>query len=97
MESLGVISRVTEPTPWCTCAAMVVVPKASGAVRICVDVKTHNEHELREVHPMPKVNTTQAQLTGATTFNKLDANSGFCQISLATESRLLAMFITPYG
>ena len=30
MESLGVISRVTEPTPWC--AAMVVVPKASGAV-----------------------------------------------------------------
>ena len=30
MQSLGVISPVEEPTPWC--AAMVVVPKDSGAV-----------------------------------------------------------------
>ena len=44
MESLGVISRVTEPTPWC--AAMVVVPRASGAVRICVDMKPLNEYVL---------------------------------------------------
>ena len=95
MESLGVISRVTEPTPWC--AAMVVVPKASGAVRICVDMKPLNEHVLREVHPMPKVDTTLAQLTGATMFSKLDANSGFWQIPLATKSKLLTTFITPYG
>ena len=33
MESLGVISRIAELTRWY--AAMVVVPKASGAVRIC--------------------------------------------------------------
>ena len=81
MESLGVISHVKEPTPWC--AAMVVVPKASGAVRICVDMKPLNENVLREIHPMPKVDTTLAQLTGATMFSKLDANSGFWQIPLA--------------
>ena len=73
---------------------MVVVKKVSGAVRICVDIKPLNE---REVHPMPKVNTTLIQLTGATMFSKLDANSGFWQIPLSTESRLLATFITPYG
>ena len=95
MEGLGVISRVREPTPWC--AAMVVVPKPSGAVRICVDMKPLNENVLREVHPMPKVDTTLAQLTGATVFSKLDANSGFWQIPLAKESRLLTTFITPYG
>ena len=95
MENLGVISRVTEPTPWC--AAMVVVPKASGAVRICVDVKPMNENVLREVHPMSKVDTTLAQLTGAAMFSKLDANSGFWQIPLAEESRLLTTFVTPYG
>ena len=95
MEGLGVISRVSETTPWC--AAMVVVPKPSGAVRICVDMKPLNENVLREVHPMPKVDTTLAQLTGATVFSKLDANSGFWQIPLAKESRLLTTFITPYG
>ena len=50
MENLGVISRIMEPTPWCAAKpAMVVVPKASGAVRICVDMKPLNEHVLQEV------------------------------------------------
>ena len=44
MEGLGVISRVNEPTPWC--AAMVVVTKPSGAVRICVGMKPLNENVL---------------------------------------------------
>ena len=38
MEKAGVISKVTEPTPWC--AGMVVVPKQDGAVRVCVHCKT---------------------------------------------------------
>ena len=95
MKILSIIPTSLEPTPWC--AAMVVVPKASGAVRICVDMKPLNENVLREIHPMPKVDTTLAQLTGATMFSKLDANSGFWQIHLVTESRLLTTFITPYG
>ena len=95
MQGLGVISPVEEPTPWC--AAMVVVPKDSGAVRICVDLKPLNENVLREVHPMPKVDTTLAQLSGATVFSKLDANSGFWQIPLAKESRLLTTLISPFG
>ena len=36
MESMGVISKVNDPTPWC--AGMVVVPKKNGTVRICVDL-----------------------------------------------------------
>ena len=35
---------VSEPTPWC--AAMVIVPKVSGAVQICVDKKPPNENVL---------------------------------------------------
>ena len=41
MESAGVISKVDVPTPWC--AGMVMVPKKSGAVRICIDLKPLNE------------------------------------------------------
>lgn len=94
MESLGVISRVEEPTSWC--AGMVVVPKKSGAVRICVDFQPLNDNVLREVHPIPKVDETLAQMTGATVFSKLDANCGFWQIPLDEQSRSLTTFITPF-
>ena len=43
MEQMGVISKVQTPTPWC--AAMVVVPKTSGGVRICVDLKPLNQRK----------------------------------------------------
>eukprot|EP00731_Ephydatia_muelleri_P036566 Em0279g4a len=66
---LSQLSPVTEPTDWC--AAMVLVPKKSGTVRICVDL---NESVLREVHPLPTDDEILAQLTGATTFSMLDAN-----------------------
>ena len=46
MESLGVTSRVSEPMQWC--AGMVVVPKKSGSVRICVDFRHLNESVLRD-------------------------------------------------
>lgn len=95
MESMGVISKVDKPTPWC--AGMVVVPKTAGAIRICVDLKPLNENVLREVHPLPKVDDTLAQLTGAKVFSKLDANSGFWQIPLAKASQPLTTFITPFG
>ena len=75
MEGLEVISCVSEQTPWC--ATIVVVPKPSGAVGICVDIKPQKENVLREVHPMSKVDTTLAQLTGTTMFSKLDVNFGF--------------------
>ena len=95
MESLGVIAPVDDPTPWC--AGMVVVPKKSGNLRICVDLKPLNESILREVFPLPKVDDTLAQLAGAKVFSKLDANSGFWQIPLAKKSQHLTTFITPFG
>ena len=68
MESLGVISRIDQPTPWC--AGIVVVPKKSGSVYICVDFRRLNESVLRKSHPLPKVDNTLAQLAGATVLSK---------------------------
>ena len=95
MQSLNVISKVDQPTPWC--AGMVVVPKKAGKVRICVDLKPLNESVLRENHPLPHVDEILAQLNGATIFSKLDANSGFWQITLTEQPKLLTTFITPFG
>ena len=95
MESQGVISKVNQPTLWC--AGMVAVPKKSGAIRICVDLKWLNQCVMREVQPLPEVDNTLAKLSGARFFSKLDANSGFWQIPLSQKSCLLTTFITPFG
>ena len=51
MEANGIIEKVTEPTDWC--ARMVPVPKKSGEVRICVDLKCLNRMPwtLSTIHP----------------------------------------------
>ena len=92
---MQIISKVDEPTEWC--AGMVVVPKDNGKVRICVDLTNLSESILREFHPLPSVDHTLAQLSGATVFSNLDANSGFWQIGLSPESATLTTFITPFG
>ncbi|KAJ8356744.1 hypothetical protein SKAU_G00195380 [Synaphobranchus kaupii] len=97
MEDMGVISKVTQPTPWC--AGMVVVPKAQspGKIRLCVDLTQLNQWVRRERHILPAVDHTLAMLAGAKVFTKLDATSGFWQIPLSEESSLLTTFITPFG
>ena len=67
-------------SPWC--AGMVAVPKKDRTVRIYVDLKPLNTTVLGEAHPLPKVDDTLAQLSGAKVFSKLDANSGFWHIPI---------------
>ena len=66
MESLGVISRVDQLTP--RCVDMVAVSKKIGNVRVCVNLKPLNTNIQREVHPLPVVDETLAQLSSATVF-----------------------------
>ena len=58
-----------------------MVPKRNRQVRICVDLTRLNQSVCRERHTLPAVDQTLAQLEGAKVFTKLDANSGFWQIS----------------
>ena len=95
MLEQGVISRVSEPTKWCS--GMVPVPKPNGSIRICVDLTHLNKAVEREIHPMSSVDESLAKLGKSSMFSKLDANSGFWQVPLDEESRLLTTFITPYG
>ena len=92
MEALGVISKIEEPTEWCS---PIVVPKPK--VQICVDLTKLNTSVCRERHILPSVEQTLAQVGDAKYFSKLDANSGFWQIELAPESSKLITFITPFG
>ncbi len=95
MEKEGIIERVDKPTDWC--APMVVVPKRSGSLRLCVDLTSLNDAVLRERHMLPAVDQTLAMLSGATVFSKLDCNSSFFQIPLTPSCRHLTTFISPMG
>ena len=107
MEKLRVISKIDETTDWCS--GMVVVPKQNGNVRICVDLTRLNQYIKRERHILPSVDhvmgqvgdakifSNMGQVGDAKIFSKLDANSRFWQIELATESAKLTTFITPFG
>ena len=95
LESLDIIERVTGPTPWVS--PIVVVPKASGEVRICIDMREANKAVKREKHLMPTIDDLVADLNGATVFSKLDLSSGYHQLELAPESRHITTFSTHIG
>ena len=76
---------------------MVAVPKKNGIICICVYLKPLNKYVLREVYPLPTVDETLAQISGAKVFSKLNANSGYWQIPLSEKFKLLKTFITPLG
>ena len=96
MESKGIISKVTVPTDWCS--GMVQVPKEDPTqIRICADLTKLNQAVKRDTHPSSSVESTLAKISGAKFTSTLDANSGYYQIPLEHDSRLLTTFITPFG
>ena len=76
---------------------LVIISKANGKIRICVDL-THLNKSVRERDiPLPRIDEILAQLKGAKVFNKIDAMSGFRQTPHFEASHKLTTFITPSG
>ena len=64
LESLDIIEKAEGPTPWVS--PVVVVPKQSGTLRICVDMREDNKAIKRERHVIPTTDDLIAGLNGAT-------------------------------
>ena len=95
MVSSGIVAAVEEPTEWVS--GMVVVEKANGDVRICIDPRSLNKAIKRQHHKMPTTEELLSEMAGATYFSKLDASSGYWQIKVTEESSDLLTFATPWG
>ncbi|XP_068738119.1 uncharacterized protein [Montipora capricornis] len=85
LEELVIIEPVIGPTPWVS--PIVVVPKSSGQVRICVDMREANKAVRREKHLIPTIDD----------LSKLDLSSGYYQLELAPKSRHITTFSTHVG
>ena len=95
MESLGVISKVTEPTDWVS--SLVIVHKPDGRIRVCLDPKDLNAAIKRSHLQLPTAEDIISKMSGARYFSKLDASSGYWQTRLDEESSKLLCFKSPFG
>lgn len=69
MEEMGIISRVEQPTDWCS--GTVTVPKPGREeVHIIVDLTKLNKLVKREKQTLPSVEHTLVQVEGAKVFSK---------------------------
>ena len=69
---------------------VVVAPKASGDIRLCVDMRKANQAIIRQRIPIPTVCSGRV-------FSKSDLRLGFYQIELDEESRDITTFATHEG
>ena len=90
----GFIREVQHPE-WL--ANPVVVPKAGGKLRMCIDYTNLNKACPKDPFPLPRIDQIVDSTSGCELLSFLDAYSGFHQIRMAREDEEKTSFITPCG
>ena len=95
LESMDITEKVNGPSQWVS--PLVVVPKPSEKVRLCVDMRQANCAVERERYPIPTIDEVLQDMNNSKVFSKLDLRLGYHQIELSEESHEITTFITPKG
>ena len=90
-----IIKEVDGPTPWVN--PVVIIPKADGDIRLCVDMRRAKEAILRGRHPIPTVDELLHSMNGSRVLSKLDLKLGYHQLELSQDSRQITTFVTHKG
>ncbi|XP_055527433.1 uncharacterized protein K02A2.6-like [Wyeomyia smithii] len=90
-----IIEIETGPTSWVS--PLVILGKANGEPRLCLDLRRVNESVMRDHHPMPVIEDYFAKLGRGRLWSKLDIKEAFLQVELDEESRDATTFITARG
>nr|CAH66232.1 H0825G02.9 [Oryza sativa] len=90
----GFIREVIHPE-WLT--NPVVVPKANGKLRMCIDYTDLNKACPKDPYPLPRIDQIVDSTAGCDLSCFLDAYSGYHQIRMAREDEEKTAFITPIG
>ena len=86
---------MTQPTDWVS--SIVYSRKASGQLRICLNLKDLNKAVKRPHYRTPTLDEVTHKLAGAKLFSMLDARHGYWSVSLDEESSLKTTFNSPFG
>lgn len=81
--------------PWAS--GIVLVQKKDGTQRFCVDYRRLNDVTVKDAYPLPRIDESLDQLSGANWFSCLDLSSGYWQVEMAEEDRCKTAFTTRQG
>jgi hypothetical protein len=75
----------------------VVVPKANGKLRMCIDYTNLNKACPKDPYPLPRIDQIVDSTSGCDLLSFIDAYSGFHQIKMAEDDRMHTAFVTVDG
>lgn len=81
--------------PWG--ARVLLVKKKDGTWRFWVDYRLLNAHTVNSVYTMPSIDGALVRLHGAKIFSIVNLKSGYWQIPINMEDRVIKAFITNNG
>ena len=94
LEAEGLVRGVLHPT-WL--ANPVVVRKANGKWRLCIDYIDINKACPKDPFPLPRIDQIIDSTAGCKRLSFLDAHSRYHQIRLYGPDKIKTAFITPFG
>ena len=86
---------VDETAEWCN--SFVLVPKANGKVRLCLDQTRLNQALIRPIHRGPMLNDMLPKLNNVQYMSIIDVSSGYYNLKLDNKLSYLTTFVCPFG
>ncbi|MES2216505.1 MAG: RNase H-like domain-containing protein [Patescibacteria group bacterium] len=93
MISAGIV----EPSQSAWSSPVVLVPKKTGDIRLCVDFRKLNLVTKKDTYPLSRIEDILDATRQANVFTCLDLRQGYNQFSVSTQDRDKTSFITPDG
>ena len=78
---------VIQPSSSLWASGIVIVSKKDGTKRFCVDYRKLNDVTVKDSYPIPRIDDSLEQLSGAQWFSCLDLNAGYWQVEVDEADR----------